>query len=158
MVDSEKISKWHCEKGMTGTAKDIKKGLKEFREKHKDKNYNEYVNMYNENKKETIESDEISQGPKCKCITDTINNKETFESKITKYLETLKNQSKIKLDYRTVELDTMDVEELKQLHDQEIKEKDKEIVELKKEIKELQAGIKLLKENKDWDFKTIKRK
>ena len=89
----------------------------------------------------------------------TNNDKETFESKINEYLETLKNQSKIKLDYRTVELDTMDVEELKQLHDQEIKEKNtytnglvnticglsNKLKEKDKEILELQAELQDLK-------------
>jgi Zn finger protein HypA/HybF involved in hydrogenase expression len=179
---------------ITGTAKDIKKGLKEFREKHKDKNYNEYVNMYNENKKETIESDEISQCPKCKCITDTINNKETFEIKDLRigqqgtYKQFLGNSIddgrrllfiSFDNDYCAVVTDTewhskkegnlrqLKVTDLfisKQLHDTEIRqliaEKDM-IIDINREkdnkIKELQAEIRLLKENKEWDFKTIKR-
>ena len=138
------------EKGMTGTAKDIKKGLKEFREKHKDKNYNEYVNMYNENKKETIESDEISQCPKCKCITDTINNKETFESYYSDNWEDILIEKEENIVDRKIKL-----EKLKQLHDKKVeemgnrnivrmmKEKDKEIEKRKDMFWKMKEALKI---------------
>jgi hypothetical protein len=97
-------------------AKDIKKGLKEFREKHKDKNYNEYVNMYNENKKETFES---------------------YWNKNFKEYDDNNDEQMFNLTFR-------ELKQLKQLHDQEIKEKDNK-------IKELQAEITNLKDtNKYW--------
>jgi predicted RNase H-like nuclease (RuvC/YqgF family) len=132
-------------------AKDIKKGLKEFREKHKDKNYNKYVNMYDENKKETFES---------------------YWNKNFKEYDDNNDEQMFNLTFR-------ELKQLKQLHDTEmknrtftlsetIKEKDKEIEklnikinkmiteyynhnfiqkELNLKISELQAEIKKLKKD-----------
>jgi hypothetical protein len=101
------------------------------------------------------------------------NKKETFESYWNKNFKEYDDNN----DEQMFNLTFRELKQLKQLHDTEINtltERNEHLTEVnkelesqlnldydervKKQLKEKDQEIKFLKENKDWDFKTIKRK
>jgi hypothetical protein len=121
------------------------KDLKEFREQHKDKTYDEYINMYNDKKKETFES--IYEDKVMIELNNTLSKmgytEDTSLNSIPITIEQL--YQLIKLNYISNQLHSTEIEE-KQLEInqlkascqyKELKERDKEITELKREKEDL---------------------